>query len=220
MKRYLKRILWIPKGLFFSLIRTVINSTRDYENKNRFKKSIIDNGCRIATDVSIGERTHILSNCFINNSQIGNYTYISRNALVQNSIIGNYCSISHDFICGLGNHPLDMFSTSPLFYKTKNTFHMTVIEQDSQFEDYKPIVIGNDVWIGARVIVMDGVKIGDGAVIAAGAVVTKDVPPYAVVGGIPAKIIKYRCSIEKIIKYRESEWWALSPYEAYRKMKS
>lgn len=92
------------------------------------------------------------------------------------------------------------------------------MEEDSSFEDYKPIIIGNDVWIGARVVILDGVKVGDGAVIATGAIVTKDVPPYAIVGGVPAKIIKYRASEEQIREYADSEWWNLSPQEAYKKM--
>ncbi len=67
--------------------------------------------------------------------------------------------------------------------------------------------IGNDVWIGANVLILDGVTIGNGAIIAAGAVVTKDVPPYAVVGGVPAKIIKYRFNKEEIDFLEQLKWW-------------
>lgn len=68
-------------------------------------------------------------------------------------------------------------------------------------------IIGNDVWIGANAIILQGVTIGDGAIIAAGAVVTKDVPPYAIVGGVPAKVIKYRFSDEVILKLLQIKWW-------------
>ena len=77
----------------------------------------------------------------------------------------------------------------------------------------KPIHIGNDVWIGARSIIMDGVSIGDGAIVAAGSVVTKDVPPYAVVGGSPAKIIKYKFSQDIIDRLEEIQWWNLPDEE-------
>ena len=73
----------------------------------------------------------------------------------------------------------------------------------------KKVIIGNDVWIGSHALILGGVKIGDGAVIGAGAVVTKDVPPYAVVGGVPARIIKYRFSQEIIDKLLEIKWWNL-----------
>jgi len=81
---------------------------------------------------------------------------------------------------------------------------------DSIFEELKRTQIGNDVWIGARAIVLDGISIGDGAVIAAGAVVTKDVPPYAIVGGVPAKLIRYRFEDDVIQELLKWKWWDLS----------
>lgn len=156
--------------------------------------------------------------CLINHSRIGDYTYVSRNAIIQNTTIGNYCSISYDLICGLGRHPLNGFSTSPIFYRKDNNNGVPIVDSNSDFEEYLPIEIGNDVWIGARVTILDGVTIGNGAVIAAGAVVTKDVPAYAIVAGIPAKIIRYRASELQINDLQESQWWNLSPADALRKM--
>lgn len=75
------------------------------------------------------------------------------------------------------------------------------------FEEFEKIGIGNDVWIGANVIILDGIEIGDGAVVAAGSVITKSVPPYAIVGGVPAKIIRYRFEKDKIEKLLILKWW-------------
>lgn len=111
----IKRILFSIPGLIKELAHLANKGARDFEMKQRFPKCIIDAGCSCSSDVNIGHNSHIHTNCIINHSQIGSYTYICRNALIQNTTIGNYCSISHDFMCGLGSHPLDHFSTSPVF---------------------------------------------------------------------------------------------------------
>lgn len=81
----------------------------------------------------------------------------------------------------------------------------------SAWDNKGDIVVGNDVWIGYEAVILSGVKIGDGAIIGARALVTKDVPPYSVVGGVPAKIIKQRFSAEVIEKLQKIKWWNFSP---------
>ena len=176
------RILLLPLGLIKNLISLSIRGSRDIYNKYRFNNSIIDKSCSIDSNTFIGSNVHILEKCIINNSKISSYSYIGRNCIVQNTSINKFCSIANDVIIGLGNHPKGYFSTSPLFYWINNAFNIKLIDEDLIFDEYKKIAIGNDVWIGARAIIMDGVIIGDGAIVAANSVVTKNVAPYSIVG--------------------------------------
>lgn len=141
-------------------------------------------------------------------SSIGRYSYIGPNSLVSGSEIGAFCSISWNVEIGLANHTLDFLSTSPIFTEVHNgTGHSWIDKDIACTEREKGTMIGNDVWIGTGAKVMRGVTIGDGAVIAAGAVVTKDVAPYAIVGGIPARFIKFRFPTEQIKQIRDLKWW-------------
>ena len=138
-------------------------------------------------------------------SKLGKYSYIGKRGILVYAEVGSYCSIAADACVGMGKHELTMLSTSPLFTEKKNgTGHSW---SDKTPFPYEKVVIGNDVWIGERAMIMGGRTIGDGAVIGAGAVVTKDVPPYAIVGGVPAHIIKYRFPQDVIDKLIDLKWW-------------
>ena len=201
------------------LYELAVIGSRDLQNKLRFSKSIVDKNCCINPATNIEENCHILENSLVLNSTIKKYSYVGRNSIVQNASIGSFCSIANDVFIGLGTHPSDLLSTSPLFYRVANTFNYQVLlNKDYNFSEYQPIEIGHDVWIGARAMVMDGVKVGDGAIIAANAVVTKDVPPYAIVGGIPAKIISYRFPPEKIAQLLKTQWWTWSLNDIRKRM--
>jgi acetyltransferase-like isoleucine patch superfamily enzyme len=118
--------------------------------------------------------------------------------------IGSYCSFAGEVaILGGGEHRVDWVSTYPL----RVLFDDPLAGRDGHPSSRGPTIIGNDVWVGYRVTILSGVKIGDGAVLAAGAVVTKDVPPYSIVGGNPAKVIKPRFPPEIIEQLLQIQWW-------------
>lgn len=141
-------------------------------------------------------------------SKLGRYSYVGYDSEVVNCEIGAFCSIANGFIVGGAKHPMDWVSTSPTFYDVGSGtgHHLGHLPIDHTSKT----VIGNDVWVGSRAIIMQGLRIGTGAVIGAGAVVTKSVPPYAVVAGCPAKIIKYRFDQSMIDSLLNSQWWLLS----------
>lgn len=118
--------------------------------------------------------------------------------------VGSFCSIANEVaIFGGGEHRTDWATTSPLRF----LFGDPLAGKDGSPVSKGATIIGNDVWIGFRAIVLSGVTVGDGAVIGAGAVVTDDVPPYAIVAGNPAKIIRYRFTPNEIEKLLALCWW-------------
>ena len=157
-------------------------------------------------NVVFGKHTKVYSPFFLQRVELGDYSYIARNSSISNCVIGKFCSIGPNFCCGLGLHPIDGISTSPMFYSTQKQNGISLCKKNRAIESRQSI-IGNDVFIGANVTLLDGIIIGDGAVIGAGAVVTKDIPPYAVAVGVPARIVKYRFDNETIVKLEETCWW-------------
>jgi acetyltransferase-like isoleucine patch superfamily enzyme len=129
---------------------------------------------------------------------------------IRNLTIGRYCAIAKHVDIGLSSHPTTWLSVNArLYFPEYNGWQRLIGKSVScrPFQEAAYTEIGNDVWIGDHVIVMGGVKIGDGAVVAAGAVVTKDVPPYAVVGGVPARVLKYRFDEDIVRELLELKWW-------------
>lgn len=140
------------------------------------------------------------------NSSVGEYSYLANNSIVHNCEMGKFCSVGPNVVIGYGDHPLSFLSTSPVFYENPNMFGEDTYSPNS-FKGKEKVIIGNDVWIGANVYIKNGLTVGDGAVIGSGAVVTKSVPPYSVVIGVPARVFKYRFSEEEIKKLLEIKWW-------------
>lgn len=158
--------------------------------------------------------------------KVGRYTYCYESLLQEYPLavsIGRYCSINGTARIW-NNHSVDCITTHPfldhpMFLPWENYIQRVELlnkygkhRNNAEFENSpirnnRPVVIGNDVWIGANVIILPGVHIGDGAILAAGAVVTKDVDNYAIVGGNPAKLIRYRFSADEIEKLLQIQWW-------------
>lgn len=164
-----------------------------------------------------GLGTKISRFCYIKDSQIGNFSYVGPKSIIKNCNIGNYCSISSNVTIGLGAHPTNFLSTSPIFYNKKNIFRNNQAVHLNFDDSLKQTIIGNDVWIGANVIILDGVKIGNGAIIATGAVVTKNVLDFEVVGGVPARVIRKRFSDSVIEEISKTNWWNLPLEDAKKK---
>lgn len=141
----------------------------------------------------------------------GRFSYISDYSFVWSGVsIGRYTSIGNNCSIGARHHPTTWLSTHPI----QNGF-ADVDFGERKWPDYVPAVIGNDVWIGANAVVLEGVRVGDGAVIAAGAVVTRDVRPYEVVGGVPARYMRRRFRASIIERLERLRWWDL-PVEDLR----
>ncbi len=167
---------------------------------------------------TIDKRSKINSSTQVYQSQIGAYSYLGRHSCLICADIGKFCSIGDEVKVGLGIHTLDFLSSNPIFTEKNNATGHSWCDCNYAIP-FKKVVVGNDVWIGERVMIMGGVSIGDGAVIGAGAIVTKDVPPYSIVAGVPAKILRYRFSKEIIETLLDLQWWNLSEQVLIDKIK-
>lgn len=141
----------------------------------------------------------------------GRHCYMAGGLIVtcEETTMGSFCSLGRNVALGHGEHPLNFLTTSPYLYFDALGFKLDKAPSYNYFWDTKPIHIGNDVWIGDEVFVKNGVTIGDGAVLGARSVVTKDVPPYAIVAGVPAKIIRYRFDEPTRQELLRLKWWEL-----------
>ncbi|MBS5451870.1 MAG: CatB-related O-acetyltransferase [Coriobacteriia bacterium] len=153
----------------------------------------------------IDRTAHVLQKSNLIDVSIGRYSYVGVANSICNTSIGSFCSIASYCAIGGGNHPLDYVSTSPVFLDGHNVFGTNIATLS--FDAAPQTHIGNDVWIGEACFIKAGVRIGDGAVVGAHSVVTRDIPPYAVVAGSPARILKFRFTNEVIQRLEGIAWW-------------
>jgi virginiamycin A acetyltransferase len=196
-------------------MNSIINSSIAKSSKLYYQTSIINS--TILNDTTIGDFSKIEDsylnnyimidrNNYISNSKIDDYTYTGKNTYIIHSKIGKFNSISWNVSIGGANHDYNRMTQHSFLYndwsKLKPEGH------EFTYNRFKEsLVVGNDVWIAAGVVITRGLTIGNGAVIGANTVVTKDVPPYAIVAGNPAKILKYRFDYAIIELMLKLKWW-------------
>jgi acetyltransferase-like isoleucine patch superfamily enzyme len=143
---------------------------------------------------------------------IGYLSYIGKNSEIYNTDIGRFCSIANNFTSGPTNHPTDRISSHLFSFANHGPFkdcpeYLDWMRKPALESNSQRVIIGNDVWIGRDVTIKRGIKIGDGAIIGAGSVITKDVPEYSIVGGIPAKFIRSRFDEQTIARLKAIKWF-------------
>ena len=160
-------------------------------------------------DSQFAEASALVGTASVYRSAIGRCSYVS-GARIANATLGAYSSVGPGAIVGgLGEHPSRWMTTHPSFYSTRGPNAISFAQVDVFPGEHQPVSVGNDVWIGARAMILDGVTVGHGAIVAAGAVVVNDVAPYEVVGGVPARRLRMRFEAEVIRALLERPWWNL-----------
>lgn len=191
---------------------TIPNANKIYPRSNDYQTIYLKN---VITRANIKVGDYTIYNDFYNDPREFEKNNVLYQYPINNDklIIGKFCSIAckAKFLMTSGNHTMKSLSTYtfPIFYEE---WGLDVSLITNAWDNKGDIVIGNDVWIGYDAIIMSGVKIGDGAIIGTRAIVTNDVPPYTIVGGIPAKVIKKRFGDDIILKLLKIKWWDW-PYE-------
>jgi len=199
------------RRLISSVRRRLLTKSLLHARPAAFAHAVIGAELTIETPVSL------TNTAFHGDCRVGAFTYINGGGEVNEADIGRYCSIARDVIIGPGAHPMDFLTTHPVASdpsgvsaNMRDEPSYAAIALTALTADRKSIgrtIIGDDVWIGARAIVLKGVTVGTGAVIGAGAVVTKDVEPYAIVAGSPARVVRFRFAPEMIARLLASAWW-------------
>lgn len=194
------------------LNKLLIETLRKRGSRIADTASVLDNA-QIEGPVDLAHGVTVYKDTFI-----GAYSYLNVAAvLYANSRLGRFCSVGRYCELGLAKHPTDSLSTHPFQYgglAFPADADYTAL-RNAQWTSHEPTIIGADVWIGAKAGVVSGVKVGHGAVIGAGAIVTRDVPPYAIVGGAPARLIRMRFADPQIERLLNLQWWDM-PLEQLR----
>jgi hypothetical protein len=186
-------------------------------------QGLLTDGLCLLEDQLIFEPPVAIFSCQLHEkNEVGYLTYMNRHGSLLNASVGRYCSIAEGVCIGPWEHPTDRVSTHPFVFNayarkdTKSFFPFEVYDFYSEIVDRHNVLpaaeaprtlVGNDVWIGRNVTIVQGVTIGHGAIIAAHSVVTRNVEPYAIVGGVPARTIRKRFDKRTIDRLLAIQWW-------------
>lgn len=193
------------KPLAFEVLRRMLGRARDPGTREAIFRRM-----RRADDRFETRTRRLLCEEF--DIEIGRYTYGGLKidgSIVPGTRIGSFCSIAPGVRLGGSNHPLTYVSTHAFLY-CKNRHFVSHDDEAFMREANAPVVVEDDVWLGMNVVVVPGVRIGRGAVVAAGAVVTRDVPPYAIVAGVPARLVRARVEDTRAERLARIDWPAWS----------
>lgn len=169
------------------------------------RDSVVGDFGRIENTI-LGNHVDLQRFSMIYHCEMGDYTYVGRNFTAWHAIIGKFCSISWNVSIGGANHDYHRLTQHAFLYAPQ--FGLMPDEQTPGYNRFaSDCRVGNDVWIGCNAVICRGVSIGDGAVIGAGSVVTKDVEPYTIVGGAPARVIRRRCPMPLAERLIATKWW-------------
>lgn len=174
-------------------LRFVINKLQKKMRLSAVKDSVVDPTAKIESGSSF---------C---SSKMGRHSFCGYDCEVYLADIGSFTSIANGVVIGGARHPMEWVSMSPVFYAGRDSVKAKFATHELELPGR--VLIGNDVWIGRGAIVLSGVTVGHGAVIGAGSVVTKEVPPYAIVAGNPARLIRYRFDQDTVARLMRIKWW-------------
>ena len=172
------------------------------DSEPRIHTTAVLKSCRLGRHVAIGERV------VLREVSVGDYSYFERHGEAIYAEVGKFCSIAANVRINALEHPMERVTTHKISYRPNEYFKFLGLDQPFRARRReKPVTIGNDVWIGHGAVVMPGLTIGDGAVVGANAVVTRDVAPYTVVAGVPARPLRARFAADIAARLAALAWW-------------
>lgn len=199
-----------------SLLRMLRADLRERAQRRRFPQAVLHADVVLDAKSTLGHHTVLFAGARLVEAQVSDYSYVQALTQIFNAEIGPYCSIAPEVVIGLIDHPTHFISSSPVFYDNTQPLPHSLVDARLVAAHLPRTLVGADVWIGQRAMIKAGVRIGVGAVIGAGALVTRDVPPYAIVVGTPAHVLRRRFPDALCDRLLASQWWKRNADEIAR----